>query len=222
MNLNKIKQKILIYKEYLLSNDNQKYLHHWETLKCFQDNWDNGAANLPQMYETALQNSTSRRLWQREDYFPKKAMLQLIQTDTEFMRLAFRDLFHHEHELSGRVLRFIHYCDTTLEVFRSQNKHTKMNAHYHHHETAMMYLAFRYPEYYSLYEKKSFEAFLKSVDAPHISQTHDLDRFQKITKILYNFLEKEEGLLQLSKNRFNEKHYQLASKLEVWELMSVT
>lgn len=221
MNLQALQGRIAAYKNYLKTPLAEYYTFYWESLKHFQEHWNTESTDLATMYDQSLQNTTTRRQWKDSDFYPKEMMLKFIQTEPEYVRLAFRDLFHDENDLIGRVNRFLFYCDELLTLYKEKHPNSKENHHYHNHEMAMLYLAYRFPEKYSLYSKENFHRFLRLVSAKNISESHDLERFTKVTKTLSNFLRKDEEVLALLGNRWNEKHYQKENVLAVWELMMI-
>lgn len=219
MNLKAILAIIEDYKSYLKSPNSSRELYKWETVAHFQASWNTEAADLAAMYDKALANNDSRRQWKGNDFYPKEMMLKLMQTEPEYVRLALRDLFNNDKEIGGRVDRFIFYCDELLNIYLSKNPKAKENDHYHNHEVVMMYLACRFPSKYTLYNAKAFRAFLEKVNAKSISAGHDLERFVKVTKVVNNFLKKDEEMQALLSKRLNENHYQEENLLAVHELM---
>ncbi len=221
MNLKKILEQIENYKSFLKSEKGNRYLYVWESLEFFQKNWNTESDDLLEMYDRSLNNSTSRRLWVKEDFYPKKMMKEFIKMEPEYVRLAFRDLFNDNKSLAGRVDRFVFYCDELLKIYFEKNKKARENDHYHNHAVAMMYLTFRFPEKHTLYHFKSFNNFLKYVGAKDISSTHDLERFSKITKTINTFLLKDEELIELLQSRLEPQHYKESNFLSVYEFLKV-
>lgn len=220
MNLKKILSLIENYKKYLQSRQAEEELYKWESLKNFNENWNTEAEDLAGMYDRSFQNSSSRRQWKGNDFYPKEMMLKLIAAEPEYIRLALRDLFNDNKEIGGRVNRFMFYCDEVLNIYKTKNPKAKENNHYHTHEIVMMYLAFRFPEKYTLYNAAAFVHFLQSVDAKNISASHDLERFTKITKTINIFLKKDGEVQELLSKRLEEgKHFQSENVLAVHELM---
>ncbi len=219
MNLNKLKKCIARYKSFLQSEKNDRFLYVWESLNYFQDNWKTEASDLAEMYDRSLNNTTSRRQWKKEDFFPKEMMLKFIKTEPEYVRLAFRDLFNEDKSLSGRVDRFGYYCEELLKIYLEKNPKGKENDHYHTPEFIMLYVAYRFPEKYTLYDSKSFNYFLEDVEAKNVLAGHDLGRYAKLTKTVNTFLQKDEEIISLIKNRLEDKHYQGINFLSVYEMM---
>lgn len=219
MNLKKIQQRIEDYKSYLKSPKCENELYKWETLKVFQDNWGTEADDLLGMYDRSLENTTSRRQWKNNDFYPKEMMMKFIKTEPEYVRLAFRDLFNDDKGIEGRVNRFVFYCDELLGIYKEKNPLAKENDHYHTPEFVFMYLAYKFPQKYTLYNFNNFKSFLEFVDAKNISASHDFERFVKLTKTLNIFLKKDEEVEYLIQERLDEKHFKEANVLAVHELL---
>lgn len=219
MNLKTILSIINNYKSYLKSSSSDSELYKWETVRHFQKHWNTEATDLATMYDQALSNNDSRRQWKGNDFYPKEMMLKLMQTEPEYIRLALRDLFNNDKEIGGRVDRFIFYCGEVLDIYLSQHPKAKENDHYHNHEVVMMYLTGHFPAKYTLYDAEAFRTFLEKVGAKNISPGHDLERFQKVTKVVNTFLKKDEEIQMLLSRRLNDNHYQKENLLAVHELM---
>lgn len=219
MNLKTILSLIDDYKSYLKSPNSDSELYKWETIQHFQANWSTESTDLAAMYDKALNNNDTRRQWKGNDFYPKEMMLNFMQIEPEYVRLALRDLFNNDKEIGARVDRFIFYCNELLNIYLAQHPKAKINAHHHNHEVVMMYLTCRFPQKYTLYNANAFRAFLEKVGAKNISVSHDLERFVKVAKIVHTFLKKDEEIQLLLANRLNENHYQEENLLAVHELM---
>lgn len=153
------------------------------------------------MYDRSLENTVSRRLWSAHNFEPKRMMLEFIQVNDDFARMAFKGLFDEEKPFAPRVERFVYYCDVLLENYQEAFPKKFENSHFHSYSTAIMYLAFRYPEKYGLYDFDIFRAFLQKVGAKNIPLTHDLERFPKVLAIVQKLLLKDDELLHLQQKR---------------------
>ena len=202
MQLKKIQHYLEKYKEYLTRPEAEDRLHIWTAQHHFQQHWDIDAPVLAVMYDRSLQNPQTKRLWKRESFEPKDLMLKLIQTEQEYAREMFRDLFREGKSLEGRVGRFVFYCDELLQMYKQANPRSIENNHYHDdYWMVFLYLAFRFPEQYTLYEFESFRNLLEKLGAPNIPRTHDTERFTKVTRTLYKFMEKDADLMSLHEAR---------------------
>lgn len=221
MQLKRIQHYLQQYRKYLsTSNAQEQRLYIWESQRIFQENWDMDAEDWAAMYDRSLRNSKTKRLWKREAYEPKRMMLELIRLQPDFVRTMFFDLFNEEKSLEGRVGRFVYYCDMLLQEYKEQHPRSIDNNHYHDDDYGMvsLYLAFRYPGRHTLYEPAGFRLLLEKLGSGDIPKANDMERFVKVTHTLYKFMQKEEGLLELHRQRLQEGlHYIGESLLVVYD-----
>ena len=197
-----IRNHIQIFKKYLQSPLSESEIYKWECLQNFQDTWDLSELDLYSMYKKSFSSTISNRLWVGNQYDPKKIMLEFIKLDKEFVRSMFRDLFNESKDLMMRISRFLFHCDSLMEELNRRDK--KYNAHYHDsYKMISIYLAFKYPRKYTIYEYHPFISFMKKVGALKEPLENEIEKFFTVMKSLYvNFLSKDEELLKLHENRF--------------------
>jgi hypothetical protein len=221
MQLKRIQEYFGQYQGYLKSRPAQtERLPIWESQRVFQDNWDIDAEDWPGMYDRSLQNSTTKRLWKREAYEPKRMMLELMRMQPDFTRHMFVDLFNEEKSMEGRAGRFVYYCDMLLQEYKDNNPRSIDNNHYHddNYQMVSLYMAFRYPDRYAYYEADAFRSMLEKLGSTQLPETNDLERYAKVTQTLYKLMAKEEGLLGLHQKRLQAGlHYSEESRLVVWD-----
>ena len=221
MQLKRIQHYFSEYRRYLRSRAAQRArLHLWESQRIFQDNWDADAEDWEAMYDASLQNSTTKRLWKREAYEPKRMMLQFIKLQPDFVRQMFSDLFNEEKALEGRVGRFVYYCDMLLQQYKDKYPASIDNNHYHDDDYQMvsLYLSFRYPDRYAYYDAEGFRQMLQRLGSTDIPVANDIERFAKVMRTLYKMMQKEEGLLELHRKRLQDKqHYQGESLMVLYD-----
>ncbi|MCB0572717.1 MAG: hypothetical protein KDC66_23275 [Phaeodactylibacter sp.] len=220
MQLKRLQHYFAEYRKYLQRADARERLYIWESQRCFQEKWDMDAEDWPAMYDNALQNSHTRRLWKREAYEPKQMMLELARLQPDFAHHMFSGLFNEEKNLESRASRFVYYCDMLLQEYREQHPRSIENSHYHDDDYHMvfLYLAFRYPDRYTLYDAPAFTRLLELLGSPDIPRTNDVERFAKVSTTLYKLLRKEEGLLDLHRRRLQEGlHFMGESLLVVYD-----
>jgi len=220
MQLKRIKYYIEEYKRFLESKDREARLYVWESQRIFQEEWNEEAADWQAMYDTSLQNSQTRRLWKREAYEPKDMMLKLIALQPDYASQMFNDLFDEGKSLEGRASRFVFYCDTLLEAYKEANPLKIENNHYHDDDYHMvfLYLSFRYPERYTLYDADGFRHLLEKLGSTDVPKANDVERFAKVMQTLHKFLQKEEDILNLHQKRLQQgKHYTGESLLLVYD-----
>ncbi len=218
MNLQKIQYYILRFKKYLKSNSATNALYKWESLQNFQQNWNLEAESLSEMYDRSLQNTQTVRLWKANQYFPKQIMLLFCKMQPDYVRFAFKDLFNEAKSIDARVDRFVFYCDELLAEYRNKYPLKIENHHYHNNQMISLYLAFRYPAQYTLYDFDTFKNTLINLGSRNIPKLNDLDRFFKVSRTLGIFLQKDKEVGVLHQQRLHpERHYQGISLLLVEE-----
>lgn len=220
MQLKLIQKYIGAFKAYLKAQKSIPFEYIWESQVLFQKHWDIEAPDLKAMYDASLQNSKTRRLWSREHYAPKAMMLKFIDLQPAYVLQIFGDLFNEEKSIDGRVSRFVFYCDQLLQEYKAAHPTSIENNHYHDDDYQMvsLYLAFRYPERYTYYDRTAFVKLLQRIGAKNVSNTNDFERFVKVMKTISTFLLKEEDLLRIHRERFKRSPFQpLSSLLIVYE-----
>ena len=221
MQLKLLNRQIEAYREYLRGPQAEERLYVWESQRIFQEHWDLEAADLARMYDASLENSRTRRLWRREHYEPKAMMLHFLKQSPEFVRSMFRDLFNQEKSIDGRAQRFVFYCDELLQEYKKAHPRSIENNHYHDDDYHMvfLYLAFRYPARYALYDFDAFVGTLRSLGVTQLPRANDLPRFVKVTATLDKLLRKDEVLLDRHRQRLgrDERSYQGESRLLVYD-----
>ncbi len=221
MQLKRIQHYLAEYRRYLQSRDaREQGLAIFESQRIFQENWDPEAEDFAAMYDACLQNSTTRRLWKRHAYEPKRMMLEFIRMQPDFVRQMFLDLFNEEKSLEGRASRFVYYCDMLLQEYRDKHPRSIDNNHYHDDDYQMvtLYLSFHYPERYAYYQAGRFRQLLEQLGSTDLPAANDVERFAKVMQTLYKLMQKEDGLLELHRARLDERrHYAEDSLLAVYD-----
>lgn len=209
MQLKKIQHYIEQYRQILQRNRSYREEYKWESQKIFQDNWDIDAPDFAQMYNQSLQNSETRRLWKGQNFFPKERMLDFIRFQPEFARRMFRDLFDESKSIASRKSRFLFGCDTLLQDYKAAHRSSIENNHDHENNHIIsMYLAFRYPENYTLFFYPEFKAFMQKLKVTQLPSPYDFERFCKISRTLYTFLSKDSSLIDLHAKKLHpNQHY---------------
>lgn len=224
MQVKRLNEAFETYKTFLRGPEADKRLYIWESQRIFQENWDLEARDLKAMYDNSLQNSRTRRLWRREAYEPKDVMLKFIELSEDYFLQMFADLFNEEKSIGGRVDRFVFYCDQLLQEYRDAKPHSIENNHYHgdNYQMISLYLAFKYPERYTLYDYGHFRSFLDKMGVVNLPETNDFERFVKVCRTVYKLMQKNGSLLDLHRGRLKEGlHYQGESLLVVYDFMEM-
>ncbi|MFK7932179.1 MAG: hypothetical protein AB8G22_01635 [Saprospiraceae bacterium] len=202
MQLKKVREYIDRYAKFLGTRSSDSNLYKWESQAIFQQNWNLAAPDFVEMYDASLQNSTTRRLWKRDNYDPKAMMKKFIKMEPEYVRHAFTDLFDENKDIEGRVDRFVFYCDQFLEQYKEENPLKIDNNHYHgDYYLVSIYLAFRYPENYSIYSADLFQGALQRLGSMDVPKINDVGRFFKVSRTLQKMLNQNESVMEGNKKR---------------------
>lgn len=218
MQLKRVQHYFGEFERFLRKQEAEDRLYMWESQAIFQENWQNEAPDWLVMYDRALQNSTSRRLWKREAFEPKRIMLLFLEMEPEYVKHAFRDLFNEEKSVDSRMDRFVFYCDELLRMYRERHPHSIENNHYHGNDYDMisLYLAFRYPADYTPYDLDRLVSLLRKLGVGNLPQANDPVRYFKVMRTLYKLMQKEEAILEHHEQRIaGDAYYQGESLLLV-------
>lgn len=203
MQLDRIKQYQLAYRNWLATRAAEERLYYWESQQYWQQQFDLSAANLKETYDRSLDNRQTRRLWNRQAYAPKEMMLQFLDIEAEYVRTMFTELFNEDKSIEFRVDRFVFYCDQLLEQYLEKRPVAPHRSHYHDDQYSMisLYLAFQYPDKYAPYEETTFLTLLHRLGAANIPPVGDFGRHCKLMRTLLRFLKQDEALLSAHQNR---------------------
>lgn len=214
MNLRLLQTHIQAFHRHLETAGDFPLLFAWESQLIFQETWDLDAEDFGAMYDASLQNSTSRRLWKDERYAPKEQMQLFIEAYPDFVREMFKDLFNENKDVENRIDRFLFHCDELLREYRETHPDWIETRHYHEdYRMISLYLAFRYPDQYALFDDMVFRRFLKMTQAKDLPQVADPGRFFKVMRTVYNLLSKEEGLLSAHYQRLDPSTHFMGKSL---------
>ncbi|RMG29774.1 MAG: hypothetical protein D6730_03400 [Bacteroidetes bacterium] len=210
------------FKEYLRKKPDFRSLYAWEALRHFQQHWDIAAADFGAMYARSLQNSQSQRLWKREAWYPREIMLGFIALSPDFVRNMFADLFDENQPLTQRMQRFSFCCDALLEDYARLPGKSREDAHFHHAHMLFVYLALRFPGQYTLFNYEAFRRCMQSVGSRNIPAEFEVERFVKLSRAVYTFMQKDQELLELHRRRLDSRqHYLQPAMLLVDEFYQV-
>lgn len=210
MNLKKLNEAIGQYKNFLKINPKHDPYWKWESQHIFQENWDLETRDLYGMFDRSLQNSQTRRLWNRENYAPKNMMLKFIKASEDYVRFSFQDLFNEEKDIEGRVDRFVFYCDELLKGYKDAKPLSIENRHFHddNYGVISIYLAFRYPAIYTPYNFENFKNLMQHLGSLDVPKINDVSRYFKVMRTIFNFIKKDEEILNIHRSRLDEeKHF---------------
>ena len=208
------------FTDYLASPAGEEHLYIWITQKSFQEAWSPEAKDLRATYDACLDNPVTRRLWNREHFEPKRAMLLFLGEQPEFVRGMFEDLFNEAKSVEGRCARFAFYCDQLLEAHREAHPKSGLPGHFHGEDYHMisLYLTFRYPDRYAPYDFDLLRRTLQAFEAPELPRANDLGRYFRLMATLMKLLGKDDRLMAAHRERLDpEKHYMGESLLLAYD-----
>lgn len=194
----------------------------WEAQRLFQERWNLDAPNPAEMYDASLDSTQTRRYWSRDDYQPKALMVQFMKQQPDFSRQLFLDLFREDRSIDGRLSRFVFGCDELLRDHQERHPRDKQQTHYHNdgYRIISLYLAFRYPDQYSPYDYHAFSRTLSRIGASDIPTTHDMERFVKVSRTLFKFLQQDAAVQEAHARRLDlSRDYAEPSMLLVYDFM---
>lgn len=168
------------------------------------------------MFDQCFFNSETRRLWQRENWEPKRMMTLLWQFDPLTVRMMFDDLFNETRPVEGRIGRFLFGCDALLQDYKKAKPLSVENNHYHgDYQMIALYLTFRYPELYAPYDFPVFQKAMQLLGAREVPQQNDLPRYFKVLQTLNTFLEKDTSIqTNMEKHLASNRYFHGKSALQ--------
>lgn len=194
----------------------------WVSLQTFVDSWQTEALDFASMYARSFENTLANPLWEGHEYYPKKAMLELIERDEDLVRKMFKELYSENLEIEGRVDRFVYHCDALKEDMMRENP--RYQKHYHGgYKMISVYLAFKYPTLYCIYEFPAWKLFMQRVGAKPVPEEHEIGRFFKVMRTIWKILSKDTELIEMHRE-LRQGHndvYQQDSLLILWEFYNM-
>lgn len=149
---------IMQYKADFANRDKEER-YKWEAIKCFQDHWDIDAGNFTEMLDQALAKSDN--LLTTGYSFAKGMIVELAKSDPDMVRKMFGDLYDENTDMIERIDAFIAQADELMGKIKNPDK--KMNQHYQTDRVVCVYLFFRYPEKYYLFQFKKYKTFAEKI-----------------------------------------------------------
>ena len=218
MQVPKIEAAVEAFREWLTTEEAEAHLPLFETQQRWQDHFNVEAKDLAASYDQALDSKTNRRHYRRGGYDPKRSMLALMNSQTEFIRDAFRDLFSEDRDLEGRVGRFEFFVNELWNRYKDAHPKDRTPDHYHRDEYAMssLYLTGQYPARYAPYSTELLQQVCTKLGAKTVPEAADLPRYVKLLATLRRFLEKDETVMENYKALLRESDYQGESALLVY------
>jgi hypothetical protein len=200
MRVTAIQKAVESYRAYLDSGDRFDHFYLHEITERFHQALEEEDSILSAIL-IGLQSDHSQRLWLREQYEPKKVILQLGNEFPDYFKDAIHDLYDESKLLENRIDRFKFYCEELLALYKKKHKAENLNHHYVDESFISLLLMGRYPETYAYYDQKLFISVAKEVGAKPIPKVNDYPRFQKFSQIFNNYISKNDEVIKLHKKR---------------------
>lgn len=194
MKVNAINQYKDLFKEHLKSIDQLDHQFYFDIIDNWQSNWNGEAKDLSQVYDRSLQSEVSARLWGGSTDSPKATMMMLLDTNEDFMRATFRDLFNEKLDLGLRLDRFGYHADQVLRPM--QGKNPKLVSHQHNNRSLLcLYLALQYPDLYCLFDYPSFNSMMTTFESRNIPTAVEQERYYKSCRGIFKLICKDDELV---------------------------
>jgi len=208
--INEYKDK---FKAYLKGSGDPRNAFYFEIIDNWKGHWKIEGKGLSTIYDSSLQSKESARLWGGSVNSPKSMMILLLETEEEFMRATFRDLFNETLDLGLRLDRFGFHTD---QVFRPmQSKDPRFVSHFHNdREILCLYLALEYPDRYCLFNYPAFLVMMQKFESRNIPTKVEVERYYKSCRGIKNLLFKDDELISLL-----VKKYHLTPEREIGLMM---
>ncbi|MFT6811047.1 MAG: hypothetical protein ACJA01_004293 [Saprospiraceae bacterium] len=192
MNLQLFTNLIAEYRFFIGKREESDWQQPWKSVEVFTYHWDIEARDFATMYDDSF--AGDNYLWEDDDFHPKVSMLHYAKQNPDLIRSLFIDLYDEGRDIVGRIHRFIDQCDQ-LRTYHSKGI-TKREAHYHaDRRMVFVYLAFRYPEKYTLYEELGFRKLLERVNAKSLGSTIVIERYIKTSRTIDTLMRRDETLI---------------------------
>lgn len=194
MNLQLLTNLISDYKIFIEKRQDEEWQQPWKSLEVFNYHWDIDASDFARMYDDSFAGDCF--LWHGEDFHPKTSMLYYCSQNADLVRSMFIDLYDEGRDIVGRIHRFMDQCDQ-LRTYHSKGI-TLRESHYHSdRRMVFVYLAFRYPDKYTLYEEQGFRKILELVNAKPVGSSLTLERYIKTSKTIDILMQRDTDLVDL-------------------------
>ena len=184
--------------------------------------WQKEALDFRPMYARSFENTLANPLWEGHDYFPKRAMLELIERDEDLVRKMFKELFNEALDIEGRVDRFTYHCDALRDDMMRESP--KYQQHYHSgYRMISVYLSFMYPMQYCIYDYRAWKSFMHQIGGKPIPEEREIGRFFKVMRTVWKIISKDAELIDMH-TKMREQYTDISSDpslLIVWEMYTL-
>lgn len=177
----------------------------FEISKSWIENWDIDLLDFKNMYTNSLKSSISNRLWNTTGYQPKEIMLQLIDYDKEYIRLAFSDLYDESKTVDGRMQRFMHNMQQIFNNYEKELRIKKINHHQQDMQVISVYLMMNDPLKYMYWNEDLFTQAMTKLGARSVPTVVGIESYHKVSSMITRFLYDSDACTKALKTRLSER-----------------
>ncbi len=202
MNIQKVRQLNKLYKKHFLDIHKEE-IYKWRAVKCFQDNWNIEAKDFYEMLNRSF--AQTKNLLDSGLYYPKRMLLKNTETNPEYLRHLFLELYEEGNDLIERVTNF----QERVKAYSKKTFPTLKND-YQDPRAVLVYLCLRYPDRYYFYKYEMFKNFVKIIDYPYYPKRGDVEnilQYLTLCNLLKEEILKDIELLELHQTRLTEKEF---------------
>lgn len=186
MKVDQVKQYASSYLHFLSSAAEPSFFFKWQCQENFSAHWNLSTDDFAQVFDMSLQSPVSHRLWGGSKFSGKSGMLSLIQFDESFTKSMFRDLLNEKSDANGRISRFLFHCDELGRLLKKVDP--QFISHHQDEGLASLYLSFRYPQQYCIFEVEKFAQASGYLGIKNAPQNFEYDRFLRLAKAIRTIL----------------------------------
>ena len=200
----RLKDVLVKYKQDFVSTQwgNEKY--KWESVKCFQDNWDVNAADFAEMLTRSL--AKTYNLLASMNNFPARMITGFAKTASEEVRSMFIALFDENKDVYERIDAFKMQSSILLEKYGNG-----AGQHYQYENAISTYLWLRYPDKYYIYKFGEIKAVADELESDYRfkkgAYADNIRNFYKLYDEICEELKQDTELINLFKSQLTDTCY---------------
>lgn len=178
--------------------------YKWKAVKCFQDNWDDNAADFPSMLNRSLEKAGN--LLASRNFYPKSMIWEMAEKAPEAVRAMFIALFDESRPVIERIENFI----GNAEELRLKYGGGSWKSHYQTTNSVSIYLFFRYPNKYYIFKYRKFKDFAAKVsyhDIPYMGKIEGIQSYFNMCNEILETVRQDSELLDMSNSLLTAEDY---------------
>ena len=183
--------------------NDEKY--KWESVKCFQDNWNDRANDFADMLTRSF--AQQYNLLAGSHSYPLNVIVNMFaKNEPEFTREMFVALFDESIDVWERIKKFKSDSDALLKEYGTVNE-----KHHQNENSITTYLWFRYPDKYYIYK---FSYVKKVGEVLNFNYKFKIGKYEDNIKNFYKLydeicveLKKETEIVDMVKSRLTKNCY---------------